>query len=204
MVSLSSLLIGATTVLSVLAAPTSLIKRNDFDTSLTKRATAPGTGTNGGYYYSYYNSGSASSVTVNLGAGGEYNVKWTNCDNFVVGKGWQTGSARYIFAQSPLHLKLSKLIVAETSSTPARSTHLAMAIFPYTAGPLAHWSSTTSWNRTATTIQVLLVPSKVRSTAMAVPTTSTKPLVPMRRPLLELRRSSSTSLSARQSVLAAL
>ena len=52
------------------------------------------TGTNNGYYYSFYNSGDASSVSYTNKAAGEYSVDWTDCDNFVAGKGWSTGSAR--------------------------------------------------------------------------------------------------------------
>jgi endo-1,4-beta-xylanase len=97
MVSFASLLVAASALGSALAAPTptDLINR-DTDTALAKRGNvSPGTGNSGGYYYSYYNSGSSSSVDANLGDGGSYSVDWQNCDNFVFGKGWQTGSARY-------------------------------------------------------------------------------------------------------------
>ena len=86
-----SSLILAFLAVGTFAAPTSLGEK----LGMAKRqAVEPGTGTNGGYYYSYYNSGSDSSVTVTLDAGGEYSVNWTDCDDFVVGKGWQTGAAR--------------------------------------------------------------------------------------------------------------
>ena len=91
MFSFSPLLL-VTAIVSAFAAPTDLVPRNG-PTQLIER-TEPGTGPSGGYYYSYYNSGSDSSVTFTAGAGGEYGVSWTNCDNFVAGKGWETGSAR--------------------------------------------------------------------------------------------------------------
>ncbi|POS76910.1 glycosylhydrolase family 11-1 [Diaporthe helianthi] len=63
---------------------------------LVDRSTATGTGTNNGFFYSFYNSGSSSSVTYNNKAKGEYSVQWKSCDNFVAGKGWAKGSDRSI------------------------------------------------------------------------------------------------------------
>lgn len=77
-----------------LAAPTDLTARDTWTDLISKRDVAPGTGTNHGYYYSYYNSGSDSSVKFHLGDGGKYHVKWTDSDDFVAGKGWATGKAR--------------------------------------------------------------------------------------------------------------
>ena len=93
MFSFSSLFTLATLTVGILAAPVSdvLETRNSAsDVHLDKR----GTGTSNGYYYSFYNRGSASSVTYTNGAAGEYSTKWTNCNNFVAGKGWATGSPR--------------------------------------------------------------------------------------------------------------
>lgn len=63
---------------------------------LVDRSTPTGTGTNNGFFYSFYNSGDSSTVTYNNKAAGEFSVDWTNCDNFVAGKGWATGSDRSI------------------------------------------------------------------------------------------------------------
>lgn len=60
-----------------------------------KRATATGTGTSNGFYYSNWNDGSGT-VTYTNGAAGEYSVSWENAGNFVVGKGWATGTDQAI------------------------------------------------------------------------------------------------------------
>ncbi|KAI8069954.1 endo-1,4-beta-xylanase [Gongronella butleri] len=53
------------------------------------------TGTNNGYYYSFWTNGGGS-VTYTNGGGGTYSVNWQNCGDFTSGKGWSTGSARNI------------------------------------------------------------------------------------------------------------
>ncbi|KAJ0114289.1 hypothetical protein N8I77_003319 [Diaporthe amygdali] len=79
-----------------IAAPAAEVSSSSPFLSLVERSTPTGTGTNNGFFYSFYNSGSTSSVTYNNKAAGEYSVDWTNCDNFVAGKGWATGSDRSI------------------------------------------------------------------------------------------------------------
>ncbi|EIN12289.1 endo-1,4-beta-xylanase B precursor [Punctularia strigosozonata HHB-11173 SS5] len=91
---LSFLLLAASAVGSTLAAPADFEFANT--TSLFSRQGIPsGTGTNNGFFYSFWTDGGGS-VTYTNGNAGSYSVSWTNADNFVAGKGWNPGSAQAI------------------------------------------------------------------------------------------------------------
>ena len=140
---LSSLLVAFTAVTGAFAAPAADVK------ALNKR----GTGTSNGFFYSYYTD-NGGSVTYTNGAAGQYSTKWTNSGNFVGGKGWATGSARYVMEHTFCILSLSTnrlSSMTERSSTLALSVPAATPISRSTAGPPALWSNTTLSNRTART-----------------------------------------------------
>ena len=84
MVSFKTLLLGAASVLAIPFNSAPDVAK----TELVPRAgTASSTGTNNGYYYSYWTDGGGTVYYTN-NAAGAYSVSWTNCGNFVGGKGW--------------------------------------------------------------------------------------------------------------------
>ncbi|OBT68094.1 hypothetical protein VE03_01535 [Pseudogymnoascus sp. 23342-1-I1] len=94
MVSFSSLILASSAVAGVLS---SVIPDKRSGLPMSARAGTPSsTGTNNGFYYSFWTDGAADVTYTNLDAG-RYTVEWSgNTGNLVGGKGWNPGSARVI------------------------------------------------------------------------------------------------------------
>ncbi|KUJ17068.1 uncharacterized protein LY89DRAFT_585025 [Mollisia scopiformis] len=91
MVAFSSLFFGLAAVAGVFAAPV-----EEASPVGEAPSTPTGTGTNNGFYYSFWTDGGGS-VTYNNDAGGTYDVKWSGSGgNFVAGKGWNPGAAKTV------------------------------------------------------------------------------------------------------------
>ncbi|KAG9022395.1 hypothetical protein FRB95_014830 [Tulasnella sp. JGI-2019a] len=89
MVSFSSLFFACAAVVGVSAIP------GDYNKLVARSGTASETGTDGGYYFSYWTDGGADATYTNKG-GGEYSLTWSGNGNIVGGKGWNPGAARSI------------------------------------------------------------------------------------------------------------
>nr|CDS82515.1 glycoside hydrolase family 11 enzyme [uncultured eukaryote] len=91
MLSFSSVILAFCSIAATVAAPT-----EGTPADLTPRSiTSSQTGTNNGFYYSFYTDGGGS-VSYNNGNAGEYSVSWSNSGDFVAGKGWNPGSAQAV------------------------------------------------------------------------------------------------------------
>ncbi|GKZ32416.1 hypothetical protein AbraIFM66950_001782 [Aspergillus brasiliensis] len=91
MVAYSSLLLALSAASSTLALPNGKALLDMAKRSLTSSAE----GESNGYFYSFWTNGEGD-VTYTNGDAGEYTVEWTDCGNFVAGKGWNPGSSQAV------------------------------------------------------------------------------------------------------------
>jgi len=97
----TSLFLALSAVVGALAVPvTEPVASNnetEFWDLLSRRGGTPSaTGTNNGFYYSWWTDG-AGDATYTNGAGGSYTLTWSGGrGNLVGGKGWNPGSAKYV------------------------------------------------------------------------------------------------------------
>ena len=63
-------------------------------------------------------------VNATNGSGGNYSVSWTNCGNFVVGKGWNSGNASRVvnYNAGAFSFASSTITFASSSDMPSNLT----------------------------------------------------------------------------------
>ncbi|KAH9219785.1 endo-1,4-betaxylanase [Leptodontidium sp. 2 PMI_412] len=92
MVSFTSLFVAVSAITGVFAAPNVAVAKRA-PGALSERAGTPSaTGTNNGFYFSWWTDNGATATYTN-GAAGQYSITWSGNGNLVGGKGWMPGTS---------------------------------------------------------------------------------------------------------------